>query len=407
MFRNKIIYLIVFVIVLANGCSLVTTKGSVKQDAAAKTRTEQEDPEYTETGDIHEIIEQQESSYMEDMLSAPTFYSPEEEVSQFRRKLEAERPSYSIPITINSSVLSFIKAFRTVRRENISRALNRSVQYIDEFKRMFKEYGIPEDLAYLPLIESGYRVNAVSRARARGMWQFMASTARMYGLRVDWLVDERLDPFKAAAAAAKYLKDLHTQLGDWYLALAAYNGGTGRLNRAIRRLKTKDFFKISSHRWLLRRETRNYVPAFLASLIIAKIPQEYGFSIEPEESIFTETKIVQTPSPVSLKDMASVTGVPYETLKRINPELTHEFTPFDRKYYSIRLPLETDETLTAQLKRVPPEKEMFIGWYRVKRGDSLYGIALKFGTSVTQIKKTNKLRSNLIHPGKRLLIPRN
>jgi membrane-bound lytic murein transglycosylase D len=320
--------------------------------------------------------------------------------------MEAESPAYSIPITINSRVLSFVKAFRTVRRENIRRALNRSVQYIDEFKRIFRQYGIPEDLAYLPLIESGFRIHALSRARARGMWQFIASTARMYGLRVDWLVDERRDPFKSAAAAAKYLKDLHQQYGDWYLALAAYNGGTGRVSRAVRRLKTKDFFKIAKYRWLLRRETRNYVPAFLASLIIAKIPGEYGFTLEPEESIFENTKTVQTPSPVSLKEMASLTGVPYNTLKKINPELTHEFTPFDRKYYTVRLPLEIDQSLTAQLKRVPPEKEMFIGWYRVRRGDSLYGIARKFGTSVRLIKKTNKLRSNLIHPGKRLLIPR-
>jgi membrane-bound lytic murein transglycosylase D len=132
---------------------------------------------------------------------------------------------------------------------------------------------------------------------------------------VDWVVDERRDPFKAAAAAATYLKHLYKKYGDWYLALAAYNGGTRRLDRAIRRLKTKDFFKIAKHRWYIRRETRNYVPAFLAALMIAKIPEKYGFTVEPDEKIFENTKTVQTPSPVSLKDMASLTGVPYSTLQ--------------------------------------------------------------------------------------------
>jgi len=346
-------------------------------------------------------------SFLDEVISTPLFPPSKLEIKQIQDELQGREPQYSIPITINSKVVSFIKAFQNIRRKNIQNALNRSVEYIDGFKKIFRDFGLPEDLAYLPMIESGYRVYALSRARARGMWQFMASTARMFGLRVDWVVDERNDPFKSAAAAAKYLKKLYEDFGDWYLALACYNGGTRRVNRAIRRLKTKDFFKIAKSRYI-RRETRNYVPAFLAALIIAKNPQNYGFSIEKDkvEKIFINSKTITIPSPVNLNQVAKRVQIPLKELQKINPELIRDFTPFNRDTYSIRVPASIDESSLAQLKRLPPEKKYFVGWYKVRRGDSLYSIARKFNTSVRRIKVANKLKSNLIHPGKRLLIPR-
>jgi peptidoglycan lytic transglycosylase D len=344
-------------------------------------------------------------SFIDGTIATPLFQLSPQEIRAMQEKLHHEKTRYTIPITINSWVASFIKAFRTTRKKNIQNALNRSQEYIEEFKRIFKSHGVPEDLAYLPIIESGFRVHALSRARARGVWQFMAYTARHYGLRVDWVVDERREPFKAAHAAAKFLKELHGKYDDWYLALACYNAGTRRINRGIRHLKTKDFFKIAKSRYL-RRETRNYVPAFLASLIIARNPEAYGFTLEPIEKRFTNTKTIQIPSPASLKNVASVANVPYHQLQKINPELIREFTPFNKKEYTIRVPKTVDAGLLAQLKRLPPAKRYFVGWYRVKRGDSLYSIARKFNTSVGKIKRANKLRSNLIRPGKRLLIPR-
>ena len=346
-------------------------------------------------------------SFLDEVISTPLFPPSKLEIQQIQEELNAGEPQYSIPMTINSKVVSFIKAFQNIRRKNIQNALNRSVEYVDEFKRIFKEHGLPEDLAYLPLIESGYRVYAVSRARARGMWQFMASTARLFGLTVDWVVDERNDPYKSAAAAAKYLKKLYEEFGDWYLALACYNGGTRRISRAIKQLKTKDFFKIanSSH---IRRETRNYVPAFLAGLIIAKNPETYGFIVEKstEEKIFAQTKTVTIPSPIDLKQVAALANITLKELLDINPELIREFTPFNKDTYTLRVPESLDESTLAQLKRLPPEKQYFVGWYQVQRGDSLYSIARKFNTSVNKIKVANKLKSNLIHPGIRLLIPR-
>ena len=348
---------------------------------------------------------EKQATFLQEVISTPLFIPSEKEVTRFKQKILQKKPDYSFPVVVNSNVVSFIQAFQTVRHKSIQNALNRSREYLEPFKKIFQEYQLPESLIYIPIIESGFRIKALSRAWARGMWQFMAPTARMFGLRVDWVVDERLDPFKSAIAAAKYLKCLYNEFGDWFLALACYNGGTRRVRRAINRLKTRDFFKIARTRYL-RRETRNYVPAFLASLIIARAPREYGFFLPESSSRWAHTKIVNIPSPADLETVAKTTGIALETIKNLNPDLIREFTPFNRKFHALRVPLNLDENLLKNIPRLPPEKEYFVGWYRVKKGDNLYKIARKFGTSVRKIKKTNKLRSNLIKPGERLLIPR-
>ncbi len=345
----------------------------------------------------------EETAFLDEVITTPLFVPSQSELLNFRKKLK-NRKGYSVPITINPRVLSFVKAFQNIKHKSIQRALDRSAEYIYKYKEIFREAGIPEDLAYLPLIESGFRSHATSRARAKGQWQFMAATARLFGLKVNWVVDERKDPYKSAVAAAKYLKYLYKRFGDWYIALAAYNGGPGRLNRAIRKTRTKNFFKIARTRYI-RRETRNYVPAFLASLIIVKSPEEYGFKI-PEPVCHHNWKIVKIPSPVDIKSVSRLSGVSRKEIKKLNPELIRDFTPFNKKYYEIKLPSDSSENFVASLKRLPPSKKYFAGWYRVRRGDNLYSIARKFRTSVRRIKRVNKLRSNLIKPGKRLLIPR-
>jgi len=351
--------------------------------------------------------DEEENSTAEEILSVPLVTPSINEIQKVHEDIDLN-PShsfYSIPITVNSTVVSYLKAFQSKRHKNIQNALNRSVEYIDDFKQIFREYGVPEDMAYLPIIESGFRTHALSRMRAVGIWQFIGSTARLFGLRVDWMVDERRDPYKATVAAAKYLKHLHELYGDWYIALACYNGGTRRVDKAIKHLDTTDFFKIANSR-MIRRETRGYVPAFLASLIIAKNPGLYDFKIEGEKKIFSDTKTVKIISPVNLADVAQLAGIPPEDLKTINPELTREFTPFDQKEYSIRVPNSIDESVFSQLKPIPPEKKYTVGWYKVRNGDSLYSIARRFNTSVKEIKKANNIRSNLIRPGLRLIIPR-
>jgi membrane-bound lytic murein transglycosylase D len=346
-----------------------------------------------------------EEAFLDQVISTPLFLPSEKDVLDLKQKVNKTTVvSYSIPVLVNSQVVSFLKAFQTIRHEGIQRALDRSQEFIESFKEIFRKNEIPEDLAYLPIIESGFRVDATSRARAKGSWQFMAATARLFGLRVDWQVDERLDPFKAADAAARFMKRLYEDYNDWYIVLACYNGGPRRVKKAMRVLQTSDFFKINQSRHI-RRETRNYVPAFLASLVIARSPQEYGFTTNPGVPVFQNSKTITVASPASLSRIAALLGLPYAELKGLNPELLRDITPSNLREYRLRIPANADETALANLERIPPEKIPKYNYYRVRSGDSIYSIAVRHHTSVGGIKRGNGLRSNLIRPGMNLIIP--
>ncbi len=344
-------------------------------------------------------------AFLDQVIATPLFLPSEQDVQDLQQKVGgAVAITYSLPVIVNSQVVSFLKAFQTIRHEGIQRALDRMGEFIGPFQETFRGHGIPEDLAYLPIIESGFRVDATSRARARGAWQFMAATARLFGLRVDWQVDERLDPFKAADAAARFLKDLHNEYGDWYIALACYNGGPRRVAKAMRVLQTADFFTINQSR-LIRRETKNYVPAFLASLIIARSPGEYGFTLGGGEALFAGCKTVEVPSPVSLPQVAERLQMSAADLKKLNPELLRDFTPSNATLYRLRVPAAADEAALAGLERIPAAKIPRYNSYRVRPGDTLSTIARRHGTSVRRIQAANNMRSTLIRPGMNLIIP--
>jgi membrane-bound lytic murein transglycosylase D len=344
-------------------------------------------------------------AFLDQVIATPLFLPSEQDVLDVKQKVsDTAAISYSIPMVVNPQVVSFLKAFQTIRHDGIQRALDRMGEFIGPFQETFRRHGIPEDLAYLPIIESGFRVDATSRARARGAWQFMASTARLFGLRVDWQVDERFDPFKAADAAARFLKRLYEEYNDWYIALACYNGGPRRVERAMRALQTADFFTINRSRHI-RRETKNYVPAFLASLLIARSPAEYGFTLGGGEPVFAGSKMVTVPSPASLPQIAERLQVPCADLKRLNPELLRDFTPSNLSEYSLRVPGASDEAALSGLERIPEAKIPKFNSYRVRPGDTLSAIARRYRTSVSRIKTVNHLRSNLIRPGMALIIP--
>ncbi|MCU0236717.1 MAG: transglycosylase SLT domain-containing protein [Acidobacteria bacterium] len=344
-------------------------------------------------------------AFLDQVIATPLFLPSAQDVQDLQQKVgETAVVAYSLPVIVNSQVVSFLKAFQTIRHEGIQRALDRMGEFIGPFKETLRRYGVPEDLAYLPIIESGFRVDATSRARARGAWQFMAATARLFGLRVDWQVDERLDPFKAADAAARFLKHLHDEYGDWYIALACYNGGPRRVERAMRALQTADFFTINQSRHI-RRETKNYVPAFLASLIIARSPAEYGFTLGGGVPLFAGCKTVEVPSPVSLALVAERLQLSAADLKKLNPELLRDFTPSNKTVYSLRVPATADEAALAGLERIPASRIPRYNSYRVRPGDTLSTIARRHGTSVSRIQAANNLRSTLIRPGMNLIIP--
>jgi len=347
----------------------------------------------------------EENDALIDEIVATPLYSPKvEEVLDLQKKVAEQAQQFEFPIVINDQVASFLRAFQTSRFQRIQRSLNRSWQYIDYFQETMRKYGLPVELAYLPLIESGFVINARSRAKATGIWQFMAGTARLWGLKVDWFVDERLDPFLSADAAARFLKSLYETFGDWHLALAAYNAGPGKISRALTRISENDFFKLNKTR-LIRNETRNYVPAFIASLLIFRNPTEYGFDFQPEDSWFKNTKIVTIPSPVSLEEVARLLNIPYQKLKALNPHLLREYTPPDVSNYWLRIPLESDEKQLANLKLIPRFKLQY-NYHIVRKGETLYSISRRYGVSVERIKKANNLKSNILRTGMRLIIPR-
>lgn len=200
-------------------------------------------------------------------------------------KLVAEAfPTFDIPMVENKRVVAYVEYFSTRHKEFFSASLVRSGRYVEAFQSAFDQAGIPKDLVYMAHVESAFKTNAYSRARAKGIFQFIAATGRRYGLRIDSWVDERSDPNKSAHAAAAYLKDLYGMFGDWYLALAAYNAGEGKIQRSLAKTKKDDFWSLASTKFL-RPETRNYVPAILAATLIAKQPEKFGFDVQDRKSV--------------------------------------------------------------------------------------------------------------------------
>ncbi len=310
---------------------------------------------------------------------------------------------FDIPVALNEKVQFFINYFTGKGRSIFSRWLQRSTQYMDLMKSILRENGLPEDLVYMALIESGFNPHAYSRARAAGPWQFMKATARRYGLRVDFWVDERRDPIKSTIAAAKYLKDLYETFGHWFLAAAGYNAGERRVLRAMRVTGNRDFWYLARTRYL-KRETREYVPKLIAAALIAKNPEKYGFKIDPLPPF--EFDVVNVEGVVDLAVVSRVCGIRFKQIRRLNPALRRWFTPPDVKVYPLRVPKGKGESCQRALKRVPRKKWVQFKKHRLRRGDTLWELALKYRTSVREIMRLNGLRNpRRIRPGMTIVLP--
>lgn len=317
--------------------------------------------------------------------------------------LEANTPD--IPIPNNNRVLSWVEAFQGRLREFLEEGLARGAQYLPMIQSVFRAEGLPLDLAYVPLIESAFKPSALSRAKARGVWQFMRGTAIENGLKADWYIDERADPEKATVAAAKYLKTLHGMFDDWHLALASYNGGPGRMQRALRTSRKADFWSLTSTTRYLPRETRNYVPMILAAIIIAKNPAQYGFDVAPHEPTPTET--VTLPAAVDLRRVAEWAEVPVDDIQRLNPEFRRWTTPIREGDYELEVPEGTGEKIRAGLAASAPHQLNALQWHTVKAGESLSTIARKLRVSRNDLAEANYLRVNSrVRAGQRLVVPR-
>jgi membrane-bound lytic murein transglycosylase D len=325
-----------------------------------------------------------------------------EQAERERELAAAAPPEFDIPMEINDKVLGWVDYYSRRQRDSFESGLTRSGRYVEMFREIFAEAGIPQDLVYMAHVESGYKTTAYSRARAKGIFQFISATGRRYGLKIDYWVDERSDPEKSARAATAYLKDLHDEFGDWYLALAGYNAGEGKIRRALARTRNKDFWSISRTRYI-RRETKNYVPAILAAILISKEPEKYGLSFEPETRIAYDT--IQVDGAADLRILAECAGSEFATMKALNPALRRNQTPPYAKT-DVRVPVGAGEKTLAALAEIPKSERVLYARHKVRQGDTLSRIAGEYGVTVRSIQQANNMgRSTLIRVNRVLLIP--
>ena len=319
-------------------------------------------------------------------------------------QLQAE---YDIPIDVNDAVVGYIRFFQSrLVRPHFVKWLGRSHRYLERYRQILREEGLPEDTVYLAMIESGFANFAQSRAKAVGPWQFIAPTGKLFGLRQDFWVDERRDPEKSARAAARYLKELKEQTGDWRLAWAGYNAGAGTIFRA----KSKgyqDFWAMADTkgRKILRAETKGYVPKLMAAAIISKHPEDFGFTaeeIEPERwPDFVEVALEEA---APLGAVAQAAGVPEHVLVDLNPELRRACTPPRR--YALKLPREAAPAFAAAWPEIAPKVRTTFDGHVVQRGETLSGIAARYGVPVQGILEMNpRISAKALRPGTELIIP--
>ena len=347
-----------------------------------------------------------EPATIDDLLTISTFEQPPAtpETKQAVSDDLQETP-HDIDIPLNGRVLQYVQLFSGRLKSYLEDGLSRGVQYLPMIQEVFRAEGLPLDLAYVPLIESAFKPSALSKAKAKGIWQFMRGTALENGLQHDWYIDERADPEKATRAAAKYLTTLHNMFGDWHLALASYNGGPGRVQRAVKRSKRTDFWQLSASSRYLPRETRDYVPLILAAIVIARNPAQYGLAIvEPE---LPQTERVTVYGPIDLRKVAEWAGVPAEAIQDLNPELRRWTTPVRATDYTLTVPQGTGARILTAMGTAEPEDLVSFNRYTVKKGETIQTIAKKLKVSRTDLAEANYLSTKArLDAGQQLIIPR-
>jgi membrane-bound lytic murein transglycosylase D len=317
--------------------------------------------------------------------------------------LPKKESEFDIPIVVNEKVEQFVTFFQTTLKNRFSSWLGRSGKYIPFMRSVLRENGLPEDLVYMALIESGFNPYAYSRSKACGPWQFIYFTGKRYGLKVDWWVDERRDPEKSTVAAAKYLKDLYDMFACWYLAAAGYNAGENKIASAMKRYQTEDFWELTKYPFL-KQETKDYVPQMIAAALIAKDPEKYGFmGIDYEEPLQYDK--VKVPPITDLALVAKACELTTDELKDLNPELQRWCTPPDADY-EIKVPFGKKDLFLRNFESLQPAERPRYRIHVVKKGDTLPKVALAYRVSGESILETNQLKKAArLTPGMNLVIP--
>ncbi|MBP8626796.1 MAG: LysM peptidoglycan-binding domain-containing protein [Syntrophorhabdales bacterium] len=373
----------------------------VPQDAQAVRPSEIRNPVYITEKPLSPLKKELES------LKIPKL-DPDDEDDVSSLLTHDDLKSFDIPIVFNDAVDYYVRYFTTEKRKVFTNWLRRARYYVPIIKEILKENNIPEDLVYLAMIESGFNARAYSPKKASGPWQFIYTTGERYGLKVNFWIDERRDPEKSTVAAAKYLRDLFNQFGCWYLAAAGYNAGEGRVERAINKHNTNDFWELIKYN-TLPKETREYIPKLIAAAIIAKYPEKYGFGNIGYDSPI-RLKEVGVPQSTPLPVIAKAASLDIGSIRSYNPEILRGITPPYDNHYKIKLPhtvnLDTfHNTLQAALKNERTIKGVIA--YKVKKGDTIAKIMKRYGVGYNDMVLVNGIDGELrIKRGMVLNIPR-
>jgi len=312
--------------------------------------------------------------------------------------------TYDLPIVVNEGVLKILATFQHDLHDIIGRGLARSGRYMPMIHKVFAEAGIPKDLAQVALIESSFIPHAHSHATAHGIWQFMPKTGRQYGLTSNAVIDERSDPEKATRAAARHLAYLHELFKDWYLALAAYNAGEGRVLRAMEKTGLTDFWQLAAS-GVLKAQTQNYVPAVIAATLISKNPAHYGFEVDYEKPLEYETVVLERP--VRLRNLSAAEKVSFEDLQKLNPELRTEVTPRLPDGYVLKVPAGAVEAVRTAYSEAPTARPPQYRRHVARRGETLASVARRYRLPVADVASANSLPAKAkLRKGQVLVIPK-
>ena len=324
---------------------------------------------------------------------------------------DSESDMKYLPEELNEKVTMWIEYFQGRGKPHMMKYLSRSSRYLPRMKEILRSHGLPEDLVYIALIESGFSSRALSRARASGYWQFIRGTGKRYGLEQNYYIDERRDFEAATEAASLYLKGLYNLFGSWYLAIASYNVGENRIKRLVMQHYTRDFWELAENNYLPK-ETNNYVPKFLAARMIAKHPQKYGFENVDWLAPLDYKEIILKNKGVNLKTMAKNLGIEKQTLYDLNPAFKRGIIPKMKKVSKLRVPSYiVDDKINKSLAASTTDVTIYVASgesrnYRIRRGDTLSHIASRFGTSIRAIREANNFRRRaVLYPGQKIIVP--
>lgn len=406
----RTLFTIIVISILLCSCSTVK-QSNIAADDTASSETEDSSPAQGKfcklpaesQGDEAglEVVPESEEAIEKELAGLRKLRNWEETGPNARIKIDSTR--YDFPVTMNEQVEYYIEYFTTEKRDVFGRWLTRSGRYVPMIQEHLKEMGLPLDLAYLAMIESGFILTANSHAQAVGPWQFIKGTGLRFGLTINEYLDERRDPVKSTRAAAAYLGKLYKDFQSWHLAVAAYNAGEGKIQRGLNQFGSKTFWQLAQHDYLAL-ETKRYVPMLIAAIILAKDPENFGFTeICYEEPLAYET--VTVPRWTSIKAVASAADLSVEELRKLNAELRRDTTPPDFKTYALRVPVGTTMQVAQNLHRIKPVVQVTYKDHVIKKGETVTSICRKYNVDKTTLLRANNLRSSNIIAGKHLRIP--